>query len=546
MPLTDIKRLKMSDTVIDLVNDSESEDVIMIDDQPETSEPKEEKQSMETNEQEEEPNASVNDTDEVEFVPISQQTLAEEKKNAGNEEYKSKRYDDALRLYTEAINLSPDTAAYYGNRSACHMMRGDYRAALNDVKKAISIDEKYEKGYIRMAKCSLVLGDVVGTEQAIRKFLSFDPSNTALRDEITLLKQLRDFNEKAAACYDLKDYRTCLFHCDNAIKIAPASIQNKLLKAECLAMLHRFEEAGNIAITIMQSNSANADAIYVRGLTLYYCDNLEKGLLHFERALMLDPDHKKAKAMRQKAKQLKEKKETGNELFKTGKFRPALTTYSEALEIDPLNKDINSKLYYNRALVNSKLGNLREAITDCTKALSLNEKYMKALLQRAKLHYNMENYEEAVKDYEKALKHDRSMEIKNLLKDAKLQLKKSKRKDYYKILGVTKQASEDEIKKAYRKRALVHHPDRHANATDEEKKEQERKFKELGEAYTVLSDPVKKSRYDSGQDLEDMSGADFDPQNVYRQFFFPSDFSFGGFPASGGSGQGGNYSFHFG
>jgi DnaJ family protein C protein 7 len=49
-------------------------------------------------------------------------------------------------------------------------------------------------------------------------------------------------------------------------------------------------------------------------------------------------------------------------------------------------------------------------------------------------------------------------ENKRLLQEAKLALKKSKRKDYYKILGVDKNASTDEIKKAYRKRALVHHP----------------------------------------------------------------------------------------
>lgn len=99
------------------------------------------------------------------------------------------------------------------------------------------------------------------------------------------------------------------------------------------------------------------------------------------------------------------------------------------------------------------------------------------------------------------------VEHNQLLKDAKLELKKSKRKDYYKILGVGKSANEDEIKKAYRKRALAHHPDRFPNATEEEKKEEEKKFKEVGEAYNVLSDPKKRSRYDNGQDLDDMGGS---------------------------------------
>ena len=64
-------------------------------------------------------------------------------------------------------------------------------------------------------------------------------------------------------------------------------------------------------------------------------------------------------------------------------------------------------------------------------------------------------------------------------------------KDYYQILGVTKQASETEIKKAYRKLALQYHPDR--NKGD---KELEKKFKEVTKAYEVLSDPQKKQTYD--------------------------------------------------
>lgn len=48
--------------------------------------------------------------------------------------------------------------------------------------------------------------------------------------------------------------------------------------------------------------------------------------------------------------------------------------------------------------------------------------------------------------------------------------------------------------------------DRHSNATAAEKQEQEKKFKEVGEAYAVLSDKQKRARYDNGQDLEDMEG----------------------------------------
>lgn len=130
----------------------------------------------------------------------------------------------------------------------------------------------------------------------------------------------------------------------------------------------------------------------------------------------------------------------------------------------------------------------------------------------------MENYEEAVKDYESAYKMDKSPSTKQFVHDAKLALKKSKRKDYYKILGIEKHATDLEIKKAYRKRALVHHPDRHANETDEVKREQEKKFKEVGEAYAILSDHTKKARYDNGQDLDD-DFVDFNPAQMYRQYF---------------------------
>ena len=72
----------------------------------------------------------------------------------------------------------------------------------------------------------------------------------------------------------------------------------------------------------------------------------------------------------------------------------------------------------------------------------------------------------------------------------------AEKRDYYEVLGLEKSASADDIKGAYRKAALKWHPDRWVSGTDAEKKTAEEKFKEASEAYSVLSDPDKKARYD--------------------------------------------------
>jgi molecular chaperone DnaJ len=106
------------------------------------------------------------------------------------------------------------------------------------------------------------------------------------------------------------------------------------------------------------------------------------------------------------------------------------------------------------------------------------------------------------------------------------------KRDYYDILGVSRDAGTDEIKKAYRKLALKHHPDRNKDGA----KEAEEKFKELSEAYEVLADAEKRARYDqyghAGVEST-FRGGGFDWSD-FTHFEDISDI-FGGFSGFGGS-----------
>lgn len=92
-------------------------------------------------------------------------------------------------------------------------------------------------------------------------------------------------------------------------------------------------------------------------------------------------------------------------------------------------------------------------------------------------------------------------------------------KDYYSILGVDRNASKDEITKAYRKAALRYHPDRQQGKSDAEKKEAEEKFKECSEAASVLTDDAKRAQYDRFGSTQGAGGGNgFDPFDYFRKF----------------------------
>lgn len=149
-----------------------------------------------------------------------------------------------------------------------------------------------------------------------------------------------------------------------------------------------------------------------------------------------------------------------------------------------------------------------------------------------------ENFEAAISSLNSAKEHHPgAQQINQLLQSAQVELKRSKTKDYYKVLGLTRDADELQIKAAYRKMVKLHHPDK-AHKLGITKDDAEKKMASVNEAYEVLSDPELKQRYDHGDDPND--------HEQQRQHPFQQGGPFGGNPfAQHSHGHGGGQQFNF-
>uniref|UniRef100_A0A803NAV9 J domain-containing protein n=2 Tax=Chenopodium quinoa TaxID=63459 RepID=A0A803NAV9_CHEQI len=249
---------------------------------------------------------------------------------------------------------------------------------------------------------------------------------------------------------------------------------------------------------------------------------------HYQKGLRLDPEHSELKKAYFGLKKLQKKTESAETNVEKGKLRLAVEDYKAALALDPVHIAHNVHLHLGLCKVLVKLGRGKDAVNSCTVVLNIDEELVEALVQRGEAKLLVEDWEGAVEDLKNAAQKSQDRSIREALVRAENALKLSKRKDWYKILGVSKTASVAEIKRAYKKLALQWHPDKNS----ENREEAENKFREIAAAYEVLGDEEKRVRYDRGEDEEGMGMGG-------------GGYGFGGFDPFGGGGGGQQYTFHF-
>jgi DnaJ homolog subfamily C member 7 len=154
------------------------------------------------------------------------------------------------------------------------------------------------------------------------------------------------------------------------------------------------------------------------------------------------------------------------------------------------------------------MGQFTKATEDLDTMLKANPDDGKVIVKKGDLLMMQERYDEALHIYNSAKEcSEPPANLREKLREAQLEIKKAKRKDYYKILGVDKNAADGTIKKAYKVAAIKNHPDKHSGKSQEDIDAAEAQFKEIGEAYGVLGDEKKKQMYDQGADIEEINQA---------------------------------------
>jgi DnaJ homolog subfamily C member 3 len=280
----------------------------------------------------------------------------------------------------------------------------------------------------------------------------------------------------------------------------------------------------------------------------------------------LDPEHKECIKQFKRLRKLEKAFRFAEDAMKRAEFRNALG--EQGLDVDmtgkkgalPIMKELGAEGAVKKkaaAMIcecNARLKRTNDAIKKCSEALELDENNVDVLCNRADAYMANEQFEEALRDFTKAKEASGGQmphRVREGLEKAQRLYRQSLQKDYYKVLGVGRDASERDIKRSYRKLAGKYHPDKYDGPIEEG----EKKMTELNQAYEVLSNKELRARFDAGDDPNDPMGGQ-GGQHPFggggqHPFFFQQQGGGGGSPFSQffqqghGGGGGGGFQFHF-
>jgi len=455
-----------------------------------------------------------------------------------------RKFDEAALYYQRAVEAEPENALNYYRLYRVHSRMKRMSEALKDLTKALEIDPTKTEYRNQKAKLLVSLGQC---DQAVEEYELLKSQNAADPSATAEAEACANDTRDALLEYASGNWDAAVVHFENVLSRVDQASDLLFMKAQ--AQYHRGDYYGTVSDTgrIIKAHSGHLSAYQLRGEAYFRLGEHDMAVTHFREGLKLDPEHKGCKKGHKAVKALLKKKKRGDDAYEAGKYDEAIENWWSAINLDSTHLAFFIPTLLDIVKAHSKAGQHEEAIYEATKHVNHAET-KEGFFALGDAFVAAERFEEGIRTFSRAqqsLPDTEQRACQEKIQQAQVALKQSKEKNYYKILGLQRNANKKEIKKAYRDLALKWHPDKNTD----NKEEAEKMFQNIGEAYEVLSDEELKGKYDRGEAVFDNQGGGgggggnrhFNHNDFFNQHFGGGG---GGQRQGGGGGERTHFRFH--
>ncbi|KAJ5667934.1 uncharacterized protein N7477_006504 [Penicillium maclennaniae] len=466
---------------------------------------------------------------------------------------------DALVYFDAAVSRDPTNYVTIFQRGAAYLSIGKNLQASEDFNRVLELKPDFEGALLQRSRLQ---ARSAHWKEALRD-LELAGKKTSV--EYKELEEARNAANLAFAAEKKGDWEACVLQAGIAIMKASTDLALRQARAHCRLERGEVEEGiSDLAHVLQISPSLVEPHLQMSSMLFYSLGDSDRGLAQIRKCLHTDPDSKACNRLYKRERQLSKRLGKLHNALEARKFSNAAKLMVGDADESGLIADVKADVADARAaghIHHAASNNLyvfliektceayremhmvKKAGPYCAESLRLVQYSLHGLLYQAQAELDQDQYDEAVRTLIAAREHHpHSQEAQTLLQKAQVLLKRSKQKDYYKVLGVSRDADDRTIKRAYRQLTKQHHPDK-AASQGVSKEDAEKKMAAINEAYEVLSDSELRTRYDNGDDPND-SEAQAQRGNPFQgspfghgggqQFFFQQggpQFKFsGGFP----------------
>lgn len=416
------------------------------------------------------------------------------------------RVADALTQFHAALDMDPNNFAALFQRSAVYQILGRPQMALNDLNKVMQLRPEFHSARMKRGDVFLKQGNFDSALIDFEYLVNEAKVSEEAKEKLSELAKMSTLRDEANSLFDSHQFSAAIQQFSELIQTCPWDIDSRIKRSSA------YEVTGDFASAISDLRYAsglradNTELKYKLSLLLYRNGALEESLNAIRECLRVDADSKPCKSHYTKVKkQAKlwnsaEKDAEGEKYTECAASLNKLLKQSEANVKDELPAralfDVKKKLCHCLARDASQTN---EAISVCTSVLEIDDKNVDAFINRADAKLADDDFAGALEDLRAAKEIDSSNHvIDEKIKKVQQVETQANSRDYYKILGVKRNANKRQITKAYRALAKQWHPDNFQDA--EEKANAEKKFIDIAAANEVLTDEEMRRKFDSGKD----------------------------------------------